>query len=281
MGLGSGVMIPCSRLNGRAACQSAPGIWVGILLALVVVASAQAADEAVLRSVRDVQGLSSTQAAKQIPVEIRGVVTYYEKKWDALFVQDETGGSYIYPGATARPELKAGQAVTVMGRTRAGGGPRAASAIQEDRIAVEAGRSEPIPEPLRLSYNDLAAGRADGQWIEVEGVVRVLWAERERFEIDLAMDGGRVRMHLPRSLGVPLPRGLLHSRGAGAGCLRTGPGRSRGGARRPCVHACHRVHRVAGTGDRTRETPDPDFHRPDDVEPVAGQSAPARGWRGR
>ncbi|MCC7376073.1 MAG: PAS domain S-box protein [Verrucomicrobiales bacterium] len=205
-------MVPISRANG---CWSRHGWWgTGweFLWVTLLALAAGAAEESVIRTVRDVQGLAPAQAAKQIPVEIHGVVTYYERKWDALFVQDVTGGSYIYPGAATRPDLKAGQTVTVFGRTRAGGGPRAASAIQEDRIAITEGRSAPAPEPLHLSYSDLAAGRADGQWIEVEGVVRVLWAERERFEIDLAMDGGRVRMHLPRPLGVPLPRALLHSR---------------------------------------------------------------------
>lgn len=179
---------------------------------LLAAATSVAAEVEKIRTVREIQGLSAIQAARQVPVEIRGVVTYYERKWDSLFVQDATGGSYVYPGATPRPELKAGQSVIVLGRTRAGGGPRAASSIQEETIIVDTGRQEAMPEPLRLAYNDLAAGRADGQWIEAEGVVRVLWAERERFEIDLVMDGGRVRMHLPRPVGMPLPRSLLHAR---------------------------------------------------------------------
>lgn len=162
-----------------------------------------------LRTIRDVQSLTTAEAAQGLPVEVQATVTYFERRWSTLFIQDATAGCYVYRPATGRPDLRAGQVVLIRGRTHPGG-PRAAHGLREESITVVG--EAPLPTPVRLPYNELAAGRADGRWIEVEGVVRVVWAERERFEIDLAVDGGRIRIHLPRQPGVPLPSHLLHAR---------------------------------------------------------------------
>jgi PAS domain S-box-containing protein len=162
-----------------------------------------------LTTIRDVQALSPNETGAPRPVEIEGVVTYYERKWDTLFIQDETGGSYIFPSDRPRPALRAGQRVVVRGRVHPNG-PRAATSIREEDLRI-VGTGE-LPEPEQFDFNDLAAGRVDGRWIEVEGIVRVLWAERERMEIDVGVDGGRLRVHLPMAQGEPFPAHLLHAR---------------------------------------------------------------------
>lgn len=205
-------MFAGSRLHpGRA--------FVVLAIACRVMASCLAAELAVpgtveppvITSVGALRALSSVEAGQGLPVEVTGVVTYFERKWETLFVQDDTGGTYVFPSGRPRPEVQPGQRVRVRGRTR-GGGPRAANAIQEEALEVLGPGVVPFPSPRRKVFSELAAGAADGNWIEIEGVVRVLWAERERMEIDLVVDGGRLRMHLPKAPGAPLPADLLHGR---------------------------------------------------------------------
>lgn len=163
-----------------------------------------------LRTLQEVRNLSPAEAARLLPVEIPATVTYFEPRWDTLFVQDATGGSYVYPSHLPRPPLRAGQQILLRGQTLPGSG-NAANAIRESSIEIT-GETGMFPTPLRLSYPELAAGLADGRWIELEGVVRVLWAERGRFEIDLQVEGGRIRVFLPRGASEELPQHLLHAR---------------------------------------------------------------------
>ncbi len=182
-------------------------LWLACLLPSRVMA-ADAPTDPPLRTIAAVQTLSGPGAGQPRRVDLQCVVTCYERRWDALFVQDETGGSYVFPSMKARPPLRAGQRVRIQGRTHPTGGH--GSSIQEEEITILG--EAPLPVPLRLPFNELAAGRADGRWVEIEGVVRVVWAERERIEIDLAVNGGRVRINMPRSNPAQFPADLLHAR---------------------------------------------------------------------
>jgi len=199
--------------NGKPRPAGPPPVWLVLCLAWLAAGQVlgQLPPTERLSTVAAVRRLSATDAARGVPVEIRGQVTYYERRWDTLFIQDSTSGCYVYSSGRPRPEIQAGQMVTVRGRTRLGGGPAAAHSIQEEEIITEDGLV-PFPAPVRPGFNELAAGRADSLWIEVEGVVRVLWSDRDRFEIDLVVDGGRIRCYVPRPAGAPLPQELLHAR---------------------------------------------------------------------
>src|SRR4030095_7730719 len=39
-------------------------------------------------SVQEIRGLSPEEAANNHPVQLRGVVTYYDREWNILFIQD-------------------------------------------------------------------------------------------------------------------------------------------------------------------------------------------------
>lgn len=187
-------------------------LTTGVLAAwLSAMGPAFAAEDAAtpLTTIADVQALNNSGVRVSRPVEIRCVVTCYERKWDSLFVQDSTAGTYVFPSDKPRPAMRAGQLILIRGHTYLAENQGGYS-IREDEITFLG--EAPLPNPIRLPFNDLAAGRADAQWIEVEGIIRVVWAERERFEFDLAVDGGRLRINMPRPPGAELPAQLLHAR---------------------------------------------------------------------
>src|SRR5580765_4679494 len=48
-------------------------------------------------SVQEIRGLSPEEAANNHPVQLRGVVTYYDREWNILFIQDATAGIFVDP----------------------------------------------------------------------------------------------------------------------------------------------------------------------------------------
>ena len=55
-----------------------------------------AAPTRLLDTVSAVHSLSTVEARRRYPVRLRGIVTYYDKPWSNLFVQDATGGVYVH-----------------------------------------------------------------------------------------------------------------------------------------------------------------------------------------
>src|SRR5262245_54513018 len=111
----------------------ASGLWLGIVLLSLTFARSTVLAQAPLTTIRAVQELSPEEAARGQQVEVRGVVTYYERRWDALFVQDATSGSYVFSTDKPRPPLIAGQQVLLRGRVHPNG-PRAAVSIREESL---------------------------------------------------------------------------------------------------------------------------------------------------
>jgi PAS domain S-box-containing protein len=112
------------------------------------------------------------EAERGYPVRIRAVVTYYN--WDAgdLFIQDSTAGIWVNPGET-KLALHQGEFVEVEGFSAVGD-----FAPDIDHAHFRSLGEAPMPKPQRPTSDELASGRQDSQWIELEGVVRSV-AERE------------------------------------------------------------------------------------------------------
>jgi len=138
-------------------------------------------------SIEQVRKISPEQADKRYPVHLRGVVTFSD--WNAdrgLFLQDQTAGIYIaVDSASAVP---VGEEVEVDGTTTAGYFVPMVTAQQIRRFG-----SKPLPEPHRVSYEQLATGKEDSQWVEVHGVVRsVMASTKDRTRMDLLVNGQRL-----------------------------------------------------------------------------------------
>jgi hypothetical protein len=125
-----------------------------------------------LTHVAQVRGMTIREARRGYPVRIRGIVTYYN--WDGgdLFIQDSTAGIWVNPGDT-KLSLHSGELVQVEGTSGVGD-----FAPEIDHARFRSLGEAPLPEPRRPTSDDLASGRQDSQWIELQGVVRSV-AERD------------------------------------------------------------------------------------------------------
>jgi signal transduction histidine kinase len=103
-----------------------------------------------------------------------------------LFLQDQTAGIYI--GLDTAGDLPIGEEVEVDGTTAAGDFVPMVMAAQIRKLGPK-----PLPEPHRVSYQQLATGQEDSQWVEVRGVVRsVLASTKDRARVDLLVNGQRL-----------------------------------------------------------------------------------------
>ncbi len=151
--------------------------------------------------------LPEPEARKAHPAVVTGVVTYYEPRWDTLFVQDPSAGIYVFPGQHPRPRLTPGDLVRVRGRTF---GTQPLNALVEDSLET-LGRA-PIPDPIPIAASQLLAGEYDSRWVEFEATVRQ-WAFRfQRIEMLLSVNGSPVPADSPRSPQTTPPESLVHAR---------------------------------------------------------------------
>ena len=161
---------------------------------------------AVLSQVAQVRGLSESEAERRHPVHIRGVVTFYDPSWGVLFVQDATGGIFVRPPSERLP-LTSGSLVDLEGVS----GPGSfAPIILEPRISVTG--QGPLPSPPVASWPGLVTGRRDGQWVRIGGIVRSVTEEDGHANLEVSVNGGRVKASLPGYTGANLPSHLLDAR---------------------------------------------------------------------
>ena len=142
----------------------------------------------------DIRALSAKQANLGYPVRLRAVVTYYDAARPMLFVQDQTGGIWV---DVPREDLhlETGKLVEVEGVSDRG---YFANQIERPKVRI-LGRA-PLPPPLRPPYEQLALGRADSQWVEIEGIVRSAEVDPEfrNLVLAVALGAGRVVVRVPR-----------------------------------------------------------------------------------
>jgi len=126
------------------------------------------------------------KANRGSPVRIRGSVTYYDGD-RMLFVQDESGGIYVYPDQ-AKLAVRAGQIVEMEGFTGSG---LYAPVILAPRFVV-LGESE-MPEAKPVAVEALWRGQHDSQRVEISGVVfSVTRSDECSARIELSTSTGRI-----------------------------------------------------------------------------------------
>jgi len=150
-----------------------PAIFI-LLFSLVCFHAGGAVTETpLLTSAQQVREMSPNRAAQGYQVRLRGVVTFYDAENDVgLFLQDATAAIFVkldketvqLSGIT---NVNAGDEVEIEGVTQSG-----------DYLPVILARHMRVlnrvvlPTPGHFSYEQLASGKEDCQWIELEGVVR-------------------------------------------------------------------------------------------------------------
>jgi len=188
----------------------------------------------VLTTVAQIRALSADEVKRGLPVELHGVLTYYQPAEGQIFFQDETGGIYIVPPPKYR-NLHVGDAVIARGTTV----PSFSTNVKASDLEPD-GKS-PFPRPNPVSFRELMAGSQDCQYVSIVGSVRsatlqtsngqnavqglrkregmtassgpeaaAIAAEKPYLLLDLEMDGGPVRVHIEQVQGID-PLRLLDS----------------------------------------------------------------------
>ena len=156
----------------------------------------------ILTRAEQIRRLTPEQAARGYPVHIHAVVTYYTparpKPWGQgeyiepdLFVQDSTAGIWVDVPRTAST-LRAGQFVDLEGVTEA---PDFAPQIGHPHYQV-IGEAQ-LPTPRRVSLERMLSTAEDGQWVEIDGIVRRAEIDNRQLGLDIAVAGGRVQALIP------------------------------------------------------------------------------------
>lgn len=145
-------------------------------------------DLPVLKKATEVRQLSEQEARRGYPVQLRGVVTYYDRDWFLLFVQDSTAGIFISPEKA--PDLLEGQLVEIRGVTAAGYAPEIAGA------QVNVIGSGEMPPARLVGFTRLSTGTEDSQWVQVAGIVRSVEPDQGHFKIKLALEQGFVELEV-------------------------------------------------------------------------------------
>ncbi|HRY48388.1 MAG TPA: PAS domain S-box protein [Candidatus Paceibacterota bacterium] len=157
-----------------------------------------------LTNISSILRLDRAKAFLGIPVRVQGVVTYADPEWRNGFLQDAGGAVYFDLGQN---EVRSGHWVELTGVTGPGG-----FAPEVLNTSVRILGTTNLPTAAKVGLDDLAAGRLDAHWIEVEGVVREVSGEWGHVTLNVMSSRGRFKALVPGLLDKPLPMHLIDAR---------------------------------------------------------------------
>ncbi|HKV42643.1 MAG TPA: response regulator [Blastocatellia bacterium] len=172
-------------------------------------ASPKPAAMPVLRSINQVHALTPIEAKRAYPVHLRGVLTYFDPLWRFGFVQDSDSAVFVPFSAQdiLKTKVEPGELVQLDGVTAPG---EFAPEIARTRPSV-VGRA-PLPEPKRVSLDDMFSGHQDCNWVEAEGVVQGVTRDREHAMLGIVSGARRFRAVIPGFSNRALPAGLVDAK---------------------------------------------------------------------
>ena len=191
------------KMPGCFPAFSARKPWLfsaAVLIAFLVLTSipygarAQTTNEGVA-AIAAVRGLTVEQASEHRHVRLRGVVTFYEENLFSRFIQDDTAGIYLSDAGLPVIHLVPGQFVEVEGFTEPG---EYAPCVVPQRIQVIG--EAPLPEPRPVTYEQLASGIDDSQFVKITGTVRSvqqLQDASQLYVMEIATGTGRLTVYSP------------------------------------------------------------------------------------
>ena len=143
-----------------------------------------------LQTAQQVRQMPRELAARQNPVHLRGVVTFFDQKNFFRFLQDDTAGIYFFLGDSPdNPPLEAGQLVEMDGEVSPG---EFAPIVIPSKIQILGAGTFPAAKPV--TFEQLVSGQEDSQFVEVRGIVRAVHFDEESgyFLLEIATGGGRL-----------------------------------------------------------------------------------------
>ena len=161
------------------------------LLKVLWAAAVLMAADVTLTSVQSVRTLTPEQASHQIPVKLKGVVTYYDGIEGHAFLQDNSGGIFFYPGRSRQndiPILKAGEEIEIEGVAKQGRfSPSVAGYALPPAIGSVSLTNPPVkithfgtanlPTPSEVTLDQVMTGAYHDQFVRMRGVIRSIEIE--------------------------------------------------------------------------------------------------------
>jgi signal transduction histidine kinase len=153
-----------------------------------------------LTTAEAVRQLSAAEAQRGYPVRIEGVVLYYRQGRDSgeLIVRDDTLGIFARVSPNRPYALQPGDRVELEGVSDPG---KFAPMVILSRLQVRG--HGPLPVAREVSYERLLTGAEDSQWVKARGIIHSATNATadgiELVHVDLAVNGGRILVRLPRS----------------------------------------------------------------------------------
>jgi diguanylate cyclase (GGDEF)-like protein len=210
-----------------------------------------------LTQVTQVRHLSQEQAARSVPVRLKGVVTVLSGWRNSFFVEDSTAG--ISVDRTDKADVQVGDQVEVTGTSNAG---LFAPLVLASHVRVVGHASPPLAR--RVTYGDMIGGAEDSQRIEVHGIVHSARISkifgRDTLLLSVELGGGSVKVLLQDFAGVDYGR-LIDS-----------TVRIRG----VCSTEFNQKRQFVGLGMFVPDRRDIDVVQPADDDPFAASATPVR-----
>ncbi len=170
---------------------------LGLLFSVCIFASAlEAVDQTtahVYRTAKEVHELPLEEALKQHPVQLRGVVTYFDPRLGHLFMYDATGGLFAFTGDHSKLSLHPGDLVSITGATGPGGYAPIADHLS-NVIVVGKGA---LPRAEEATLDEELSGAKDSHWVVLTGIVRAALEEDGRSLLKVVMGDVRFSVYLP------------------------------------------------------------------------------------
>jgi signal transduction histidine kinase len=164
----SSKMIVRSRLLPKSRAAGLLLACLGFLCGPCFPAAKPVAPKEPLTTAALVRALPEGEAGHALPAHLRGVyLGEADPEGIAFVIQDETEGIYVQGPATLVTGLTRGDMLEITGVTDPGG--FAPYVVASEIRKLGRGR---IPEPKKVSLDELNEGQLDAKWIEITGIVR-------------------------------------------------------------------------------------------------------------
>ncbi len=169
------------------------GFWTGQVVkdATARPMSHQFAKNGDIAHLAELKHLSVAAASAQRRVSVRAVVTYVDRAWGVLFVQDETAAAYV-DFHNVDIHLQPGDLVDISGVSGAGG-----YAPQIDQPQIGFVRKAHLPEPLEMNLSQENMAEADSKWCRIRGVVHTAIEQDGRTILEIGAGAADVSIQLP------------------------------------------------------------------------------------
>lgn len=200
----------------RTPVTGTPALRRLALLGGSLLCAAAFAAEPPLRTALEIRSLPPEEAAKRLPVELRGTVVFVEGLRGAVLIQDATAGTYFH--GPEEVTLRTGDEVVVKGVTNPGLYLPGIKEATYEKLGHHA-----VPPGIPATYADLLSGRYHYQLVAVEGIVQAVTTggDEARTILSLAMgqDLLAVRVYAPPGEGASLVDARVRIEGLAAGSI--------------------------------------------------------------